>query len=85
MKLYVDRSGSPGGDCEAGNPIGELQEFTQKRQLKPPVYEFITEQGPPHNREFICVVKLGKFVERGRFYVTKTPNWLTLLAGSLSV
>ncbi|XP_021375211.1 RISC-loading complex subunit tarbp2-like [Mizuhopecten yessoensis] len=48
----------------AGNPVGELQEFTQKRLIKPPVYEFTTEQGPPHAREFVCVVKLGKFTEK---------------------
>ncbi|KAL5006542.1 hypothetical protein ScPMuIL_015348 [Solemya velum] len=48
----------------AGNPVGELQEFTQKRLLKPPVYEFASEQGPPHAKEFICSVKLGKFQER---------------------
>lgn len=48
-----------------GNPIGELQEFTQKKLMKPPVYEFSNEQGPPHAREFVCTIKLGKFVERG--------------------
>ena len=52
-------------DDEPGNPIGELQEFTQKKLLKPPVYEFVTEQGPPHAREFICNIKLGKFSDRG--------------------
>lgn len=53
----------------AGNPVGELQEFTQKKLIKPPIYEFGNEDGPPHNREFICTVKLGKFTEKGRFFV----------------
>ena len=52
-------------DDEPGNPIGELQEFTQKKLLKPPIYEFVTEQGPPHAREFICNIKLGKFADKG--------------------
>lgn len=48
-----------------GNPVGELQEFTQKRLLKPPVYEFSNDMGPPHAREFSCTVKLGKYSEKG--------------------
>ncbi|KAL8580802.1 hypothetical protein ACOMHN_017306 [Nucella lapillus] len=53
------------GEDGVGNPIGELQEFTQKKLMKPPIYEFSNEQGPPHNREFVCTIKLGKFVETG--------------------
>ncbi|XP_013380589.1 RISC-loading complex subunit tarbp2-like [Lingula anatina] len=52
-------------DGAAVNPIGELQEFTQKRLLRPPQYEFTCEQGPPHAREFVCIVKLGKITETG--------------------
>ncbi|KAK7110556.1 RISC-loading complex subunit tarbp2-like [Littorina saxatilis] len=54
-----------GGEDGVGNPIGELQEFTQKKLMKPPIYEFSNEQGPPHNREFVCTIKLGKFQEKG--------------------
>lgn len=61
-------------DDEPGNPIGELQEFTQKKLLKPPVYEFVTEQGPPHAREFICNIKLGKFSDRGTGRSKKTAK-----------
>jgi len=67
----ADKSNS---DNEPGNPIGELQEFTQKKLLKPPVYEFVTEQGPPHAREFICNIKLGKFAERGTGRSKKTAK-----------
>ena len=59
---------STNNKCEEGgpgNPVGELQEFTQKRLLKPPVYEFSNDMGPPHAREFSCVVKLGKYTEKG--------------------
>jgi hypothetical protein len=48
-----------------GNPVGELQELTQKKLMKPPIYEFTSEQGPPHAREFVCIVKLGKIQEKG--------------------
>ncbi|XP_048243736.1 RISC-loading complex subunit tarbp2-like isoform X2 [Haliotis rufescens] len=63
-----------GEDLGPGNPIGELQEFTQKKLIKPPVYEFTSEQGPPHAREFVCLVKLGKFQERGTGRSKKTAK-----------
>ena len=52
-----------------GNPVGELQELTQKKLMKPPIYEFTSEQGPPHAREFVCTVKLGKIQEKGQWIV----------------
>jgi len=52
-------------DGQAGNPVGELQEMTQKRLWRPPIYEFETEQGPPRARQFICTVKLGKLTATG--------------------
>ncbi|XP_062574436.1 RISC-loading complex subunit tarbp2-like [Saccostrea cucullata] len=70
--------GQPSGNMvdvdDAGNPVGELQEFTQKKLIKPPVYEFGSEQGPPHNREFVCTVKLGKFTEKGTGRSKKTAK-----------
>lgn len=57
-----------------GNPVGELQEFTQKKLIKPPIYEFGNEEGPPHNREFVCTVKLGKFTEKGTGRSKKTAK-----------
>ena len=59
-------SGSYDADMQ-GNPIGELQEYTQKNLLRPPVYQFIGEQGPPHAREFVCTVKLAKLTETGTY------------------
>lgn len=52
-------------DSLAGNPVGELQEVTQKRMWPPPVYDFTSEQGPPHAREFVCTVRLFNFAEQG--------------------
>lgn len=51
-------------DTLAGNPVGELQEMTQKRMWPPPVYDFTSEQGPPHAREFVCTVRLFNVAEQ---------------------
>ncbi|XP_074658906.1 protein Loquacious-like [Tubulanus polymorphus] len=49
-----------------GNPIGQLQELTQKKKWAPPIYEFAQEQGPAHSREFVCIVRLfNKIKETG--------------------
>lgn len=73
-KIEVPASGafSDVGDDDdvPGNPVGKtpfqgLQEFTQKKLLRPPIYEFISEQGPPHCREFVCIVHLGKLQDTG--------------------
>lgn len=74
----VDRSQLQAGMYDGemqGNPIGELQEYTQKNLLKPPAYEFIGEEGPPHAREFVCTVKLAKLQETG--------EWAILLSSSV--
>lgn len=47
------------------NPVGELQEMTQKRLWPPPVYEFTNEIGPAHAREFVCNVRLFNICEQG--------------------
>jgi len=52
-------------DGQAGNPVGQLQEMTQKRVWQPPVYDYASEQGPPHARQFVCTVKLGKLAATG--------------------
>nr|QOW64981.1 hypothetical protein [Lymnaea stagnalis] len=70
----VSTAPTPNKEEDVGNPIGELQEFTQKKLLKPPIYEFVTEQGPPHAREFICNIKLGKFTDKGTGRSKKTAK-----------
>jgi len=52
-------------DGQAGNPIGELQEMTQKRLWRPPIYEFEVEQIPPRARQFTCTVTLSKLTATG--------------------
>ena len=38
--------------------------MTQKKLWPPPVYEFTTEQGPPHAREFVCTIRLFNLQEQ---------------------
>ena len=57
LSLFSQMNPNESGD-NLGNPVGELQEMTQKRMWPPPVYSFTNEQGPPHAREFICTVKI---------------------------
>ena len=47
-----------------GNPVGELQESTQKVAWNPPKYEFSDAQGPPHDKEFICKVQVCNHIEK---------------------
>ncbi|ELU17807.1 hypothetical protein CAPTEDRAFT_171815 [Capitella teleta] len=54
-----------GDESMVGNPVGELQEMTQKKLWPPPVYDYTSEQGPPHAREFICTVRLFQIAEQG--------------------
>jgi dsRNA-specific ribonuclease len=56
-------------DNDARNPIGELQEMTQKKMWPPPVYDFTDEIGPAHAREFVCVVKLFNVTEQGIYFI----------------
>ena len=52
-------------ESDGRNPVGELQEMTQKRLWPPPVYEFTNEIGPAHAREFVCNVRLFNICEQG--------------------
>ena len=61
--------GAASDDGQGGNPVGELQETTQKRMWPPPVYDFASEQGPPHAREFVCIVRLFNVAEQGAVVV----------------
>lgn len=69
----VQQTVTADGDA-IGNPVGELQELTQKKLMKPPIYDFTSEQGPPHAREFVCTVKLGKIQEKGSARSKKTAK-----------
>ena len=39
-----------------GNFKGELQEILQKITTHSPTYQVLSEEGPPHKRNFICIV-----------------------------
>lgn len=47
------------------NPIGRLQELTQKRRWPPPIYECTNECGPAHSREYVVTIHLLKFTKQG--------------------
>ena len=49
-----------------GNSKGELQEILQQLTPEAPVYEVISEEGPPHDRTFVCAVSWqGKVLGQG--------------------
>lgn len=47
--------------CE--NPVGELIEIANRFAMRPPEFDYGDEEGPPHNRQFMCSVKFGDFRE----------------------
>ncbi|CAF0848385.1 unnamed protein product [Brachionus calyciflorus] len=47
--------------CE--NPVGELIEIASRYSMRPPEFEYGDEEGPPHNRQFLCNVTFGNFKE----------------------
>lgn len=50
-----------------GNPVGELQEMTQKRLWAPPSYEYSEEEdASPNTRDYICTVKVSTYAEVGK-------------------
>ena len=49
------------------NPVGELIETAQRKTQRPPEFVFGDEQGPPHDRKFICVAKFENMEDIGRF------------------
>lgn len=49
-----------------GNAKGQLQEILQQLNPEAPVYEVISEEGPPHERTFVCEVTWkGKHLGQG--------------------
>lgn len=52
-------------DENVSNPVGKLQELTQRRYIAPPIYE-ITDNGlKPHERVYTCIVQLAHFAATG--------------------
>ncbi|ESN93668.1 hypothetical protein HELRODRAFT_88345 [Helobdella robusta] len=47
------------------NPIGKVQELSQKMLWSPPIYEFSLEKGQPHHKLFNCTVSLMKYSMKG--------------------
>jgi ribonuclease III len=56
------------GDVWSGNPKGKLQEYSQRRWKKSPIYTVVQREGPPHASVFTTEVRLDdgtKGVGRG--------------------
>ncbi|MDA7934343.1 ribonuclease III [Akkermansiaceae bacterium] len=50
-----------------GNSKGELQEILQQLNPESPVYKVVSEEGPPHDRTFVCEVTWkGQTLGQGR-------------------
>lgn len=47
--------------CE--NPVGELIEIANRFAMRPPEFDYGDEEGPPHNRQFLCTVRFGDLRE----------------------
>jgi len=54
----------------AENPVGKLQEITQKKYIAPPTYEFRDNGCPPHEREYSCTVTLLQYSNTGSLKLT---------------
>jgi ribonuclease-3 len=61
------KTGMEGGSNEqrVKDPKSALQEIIQKKEGRVPRYEVVSEEGPAHQKEFICRVMLDQ-VELGR-------------------
>ena len=68
---------------EISNPVGRLQEFTQKRLMPPPTFDFncaeSNENSSTPTREFVCTVTLGRFTEKGEARSKKTAKRLAAI------
>ena len=62
-----------------GNPIGKLQEMTQKKYMAPPTYEFQDNGSPPHEREYLCTVKLLQYTSTGKHFLQLVSIYYKLL------
>jgi len=65
-RLFASTSDQTSPRSSAGNPVGKLQEMTQKKYMAPPTYEFQDDGRPPHEREYTCTVKLLQYANNGK-------------------
>ncbi|CAF1516500.1 unnamed protein product, partial [Didymodactylos carnosus] len=53
-------------DGTSGNPVGQLQELTQKNWIRPPEYHYSDQDGTiPNVKTYICRAKVAHYVEEG--------------------
>ena len=56
--VFAGRIESLLDDTQHTNPKGMLQELSQKQWNRPPAYEVVAEDGPPHARHYTVAVRL---------------------------
>lgn len=52
---------------EKSNPIGKLQELTQKNWIRPPEYEFSDQENTsvPNSKMYSCRAKVATYIAEG--------------------
>lgn len=60
--VKVEAAGNSEAVDTGSNPVGELIEIAQRCSLRPPDFEYGDEEGPPHNRSFLCHAKFGSSI-----------------------
>lgn len=53
---------------EKSNPIGKLQELTQKNWIRPPEYEFSDQENlsTPNSKVYLCQAKVATYIAEGK-------------------
>ncbi len=60
-------SDDPTTNGEKSNPIGKLQELTQKNWIRPPEYEFSDQENAstPNSKMYSCRAKVATYTAEG--------------------
>lgn len=53
---------------EKSNPIGKLQELTQKNWIRPPEYDFSDQEdlSTPNSKTYLCRAKVASYIAEGK-------------------
>lgn len=66
-------SEDPTSNGEKSNPIGKLQELTQKNWIRPPEYEFSDQENlsTANSKMYACRAKVATYTAEGRSIVER--------------
>lgn len=75
LPLFLKKFPDPLKLLKSQNPKGTLQEYTQKKWGKPPLYQLVDTTGPDHDPQFIVEVSVnGNVIGRGTAGKRKTAE-----------